>query len=95
MAASLPRKPKQQQTRAKHNGQYWAFKNLVLHCFISGVQYTVGHIAGVSLAQLLVICETLMRYNVGMYCMYHFTIIISKNTFSNNQELPEQELVFP
>ena len=26
MGASLPWKPKQQQRRAKHNGQYWAFK---------------------------------------------------------------------
>ena len=26
MDASLPWKPKQQQRRAKHNGQYWAFK---------------------------------------------------------------------
>ena len=34
------------------------------------MQYTVGHIAGVSLAQLLVICETLMRYNVQCRRVY-------------------------
>ena len=29
MDASLPWKPKQQQRRAKHNGQYWAFKRAI------------------------------------------------------------------
>ena len=71
MDASLPWKPKQQQRRAKHNGQYWAFNGTCNSAFTY------------SLEPRAVVYYVRLNFNISKLVYYSYLLVLIHNTQQN------------